>query len=62
MGKEFKPISCSPSIPGEILTSLGLEVEEDIDTHAGRSVRTGAECLGKPEVIRPAFGSDIEIG
>ena len=54
MGREFKTISCSPIIPGETSTSLGLEVEEDVDTCTGRRVKTGAESLGKPEGIRPA--------
>ena len=48
VGREFKPISYSPNILGETSMSLGLEVEEDIDIRAGRSVGIGVVSLGKP--------------
>ena len=41
--------------------SLGLEVEEDIDTRAGRSVGIGAVSLGKPEGIRPASSGRVRM-
>ena len=59
VGREFKPISRSPSIPGETSTNLGLEVEEDFDTRAGSRVRSGAECLGRHEGTRPGTSGRV---
>ena len=58
--REFKPLSCTPSIPGETSTYLGLEVEEVFDTREGRKVRSEAECLGKYEVTRPASSGKVK--
>ena len=59
VGREFKPSSCPPSIPGETSMRLGLEVEEDIGTRAGRSVGTGAASLCKPVGSRPASSGRV---
>ena len=40
---------------------LGLEVEEDIDTRAGRSVGIGAVSLGKPVRSRPASSGRVQM-
>ena len=49
LGREIKPTSCSPNTLGETTTSLGLKVEGDDGTCAGRSVRPEVESLGKFE-------------
>ena len=49
LGREIKPMSRFPNIPGEISTSSGLEVEGDNITHAGRSARPEVESLGNIE-------------
>ena len=53
LGREIKPILRSPYIPVETSTSLGLEVEGDDVTRAGRSVRPEVKSLGKIEGTRP---------
>ena len=58
--REFKPLSRSPSIPGETSKNLGLEVEEVFDTRAGRKVKLEAECLGKHEVTRPVSSGKVK--
>ena len=58
--REVKPLSRTPSIPGETSTNLGLEVEEVFDTRAGRKVRSKAECVGKYEVIRPTSSGRVK--
>ena len=51
-GRELKPIFRSPNTPGETTTNLGLEVEGDDVTRAGRSVRPEVESLGRFEGTR----------
>ena len=50
-----------PNIPGETSMRLGLEVEEDIGTRAGKSVGTGAESPGKPVGSRPASSGRVRL-
>ena len=59
VGREFKPNSCPPSIPGETSRRLGLEVEEDIGARAGRSEGTGAGCPGKSVGSRSASSGRV---
>ena len=59
LGREIKPISRSPNIPGEISTSSGLEVEGDDVTRAGRSTSLEVESLGKIEGTWPVSSGRV---
>ena len=53
LGRKIKPIFRSSNTPGETTMSLGLEVEGDDVTRAGRCFRPEVERLGKFEGTRP---------
>ena len=61
VGRDFKLSSCPSNIPGETAMRLGLEVEKDIGTRAGRSVGTGAVSPGKSVGSRPASSSRVRM-
>ena len=61
VGREFKPKSCHPNIPGETSMRLGLEVEEDIGARAGRSEGTGAVSPGKSVRSRLASSGRVRM-
>ena len=61
MGREFKPNSYPPSIPGETSRKLGLEVEEDIGAHTGRSKGTRAGSTGKSVGSRSASSGRVRM-
>ena len=55
-----KPSSCHPNNPEEIAKKLGLEVEEHLDTRAGRKGWSGIEVMGQREVTRLASSGRVQ--
>ena len=60
-GREIKPFPRSPNTSRETTMSLGLEVEGDDDTCAGRSARSEVESLGMSEGTRPVSSGKVRL-